>query len=50
MNKTKAVFFDVDDGPGPFKLGCHFEGLESHDVMHSLDGNVTRQTSVDKMY
>jgi hypothetical protein len=45
---TKAVFFDVNDGPNPLQLGCHFEGFESHDVMHSLDGNVTRQVSVDK--
>ncbi len=50
MDDTKAVFFNVDDGPGPLQLGCHFEGFESHAVMHSLDGNVTRQATVDKTY
>ncbi len=50
MDAPEAVFFDVDDGPGPMQLVCHFEGFESHDVMHSLDGNITRQASVDKMY
>ncbi len=50
MNDTKAVFFDVNDGPSPLQLGRHFEGFESHDMMHSLDGNVTRQVSVDKTY
>jgi hypothetical protein len=50
MDNTKAVFFNVNDGPGPLRLGCLFEGFESHDVMHSLDGNVTRQASVDKTY
>jgi hypothetical protein len=48
MDNTKAGFFDVDYGPGPLQLGCHFEGFKSHYVMHSLDGNFTRQVSVDK--
>jgi hypothetical protein len=50
MDNTKAMFFDDDDEPGPFQLGCHFGGFESHDMMHSLDGNVARQASVDKTY
>jgi hypothetical protein len=33
MDDTKAVFFDVDDGPGLLRLGCHFEGFKSHDVI-----------------
>jgi hypothetical protein len=50
MDNTNAVFFDVDDGPSPLQLVCHFEGFKSHDMMHCLDGNVTRQVSVDKTY
>ncbi len=50
MDDAKAVFFNVNDGPGLLRLGCHFEGFESHDLMHSLDGNVTRQASVDRTY
>ncbi len=50
MDDTKAVFFNVDDGPSPLQLGCQFEGFKSHDLMHSLDGNVIRQESVDKMH
>jgi hypothetical protein len=48
MDNAAVVLLDVNDGPNPLQLGCHFEGFESHDVMHSLDGNVTRQVSVDK--
>jgi hypothetical protein len=50
MDDTKAVLFDVNDGPGPLQLGCHFEGFKSHCVMHCLDSNVARQASVDNMY
>ena len=42
MDNTEAVFFDVDFWSHPLHTGSNFEGFELHDVVHGLDGDVTR--------
>jgi hypothetical protein len=40
MDYSETMFFDVDDRPGSLLIGGNFDGFESHDVIHSLDGDV----------
>ncbi len=49
MDSSKAVLFDVNDGPSPLQIGGCLNGLKSHGVMHCLDGNVAGQMRVDDM-
>jgi hypothetical protein len=47
MDNSETVLLNVDDGPSPLQIGGYFHGLKSHDVMHRLDGDVSRQMRVD---
>ncbi len=47
MDNAAAVLLDVNDGPSPLQIGGDLNCLESHDVMHCLDGDVVGKMHVD---
>jgi hypothetical protein len=49
MDNAAAVPLDVNDGPSPLQIGGDLNCLNSHNVMHCLDGDVAKQLRVDGM-
>jgi hypothetical protein len=49
MDNSAAVLLNVNHGPSPLQIDGNLNCLNSHDVMHRLDGDVARQSRVDDM-